>query len=165
MVPAAILTRGIPIFSSANMQTLILTPMAAQPDIQTWLPEAAWAGTSLWPQVVCLATHNRLLFTFESQVHALFIMLRLLHFASLPIGTPHTYSQLVYLWVTSSVLCGMVASGCTVLCARGQVCGLHGGPQVSVFSSSLAALPGFDLIFMISRHKPALATKPGIELG
>lgn len=64
-------------------------------------------------------------------------------------------------WVTSSIhAAGMVASGC--LCPQPPV--LYAGGQRSslcLSSSSCAVLLGLDLIFMILRHKTALAIKPG----
>jgi len=39
-----------------------------------------------------------------------------------------------------------------VLCSGGQICEGHGSPQVSLVSSSHAALPGLDWIFMSPWH-------------
>jgi len=49
--------------------------------MQTWPSAVAQAGTSQWPQVAGLATHNRLLLsTLESPVPSLFTLLKLLLF-------------------------------------------------------------------------------------
>lgn len=47
--------------------------VATWPWTQPWPSVASWAGTSSWPQMVGLATHNRIfLFTLTSPVLPLF---------------------------------------------------------------------------------------------
>lgn len=144
-------------------------------------PDMVLSGSSGWDLTLApgdrLATHNRLLFsTLELPVLPLFIMLKLLHFLSLPsygsllVQGRHTASEPL-----GNILCPCCMSwkqvgvyGLPEPWARGQVFVWHSNPQVSVFLfPCCSACIWFDLIwfFMSYKHKTALATKPDIKLG
>lgn len=74
-------------------------------------------------------------------------------------------------WVTSSIDAALPwwqagIYGLSVLCTGEQICGWHGGMQVSVFLHlQYAAWFRFDLISMSYRNRTALDIKPGIKPG
>lgn len=63
--------------SVVQFKNKVIPPAIRELGIQTWPWAAIWAGTSPWPQVAELATHNRLLLsTLRSLVSSLSKMLK-----------------------------------------------------------------------------------------
>lgn len=103
--PVAILTRDIPMFSSANKWTLILTPLSLPHSHGPKHGSQRQPGLGPYYAVGGVPGFTQQASPLHPPVSGSFSLLnaQVFHFFSLPIGTPHTYPQLLDPWVTSSV--------------------------------------------------------------